>query len=246
MQKFKKKPREIQKNKKTKLQTLTHQLVPTWVLQFCFFVFFWFYLEKSKNNQKTKIADPNSPACTYMGLPILFFLFFWFYLEKSKKNKKKQNCKTYVGTSWWVRVCNFVFFCVFVFFGFTSRNPKKTKKQKNKIARPMSVQAGELGSAILFFLLFFVFFVFCFFGFTSRNPKKNKKNKIARPMSVQADELGSAILFFLFFLVFSRFLWILPKTTTNNKKNKLHMCVSGSATYVVSKRNRNMRMSFFW
>ena len=24
------------------------------------------------------IADPNSPACTYMGLAILFFLFFGF------------------------------------------------------------------------------------------------------------------------------------------------------------------------
>ena len=56
-------------------------------------------LEKSKKN---KIADPNSPACTYMGLAILFFLFFLVFsmffgfltksiknLEKSKKNKKK-------------------------------------------------------------------------------------------------------------------------------------------------------------
>ena len=86
------------KTKKTKLQTLTHQLVPTWVLQFWFFVGF---------------------------------------------------CR---------------------FFGFTLRNPKKTKK--NKIARPMSVQAGELGSAILVFFVFFVFF-----GFTSRNKKKNKKKQ---------------------------------------------------------------------
>ena len=34
--------RNPKKQKKTKLQTLTHQLVPTWVLQFCFFVFFGF------------------------------------------------------------------------------------------------------------------------------------------------------------------------------------------------------------
>ena len=49
-------------------------------------------LEKSKKNKKNKIADPNSPACTYMGLAILFFLvfsmFFWF-LTKSIKNLEK-------------------------------------------------------------------------------------------------------------------------------------------------------------
>ena len=60
-------------------------------------------LEKTKKNQKTKIADPNSPACTYMGLAILFFLFFWVFsmfllllvknqknLEKTKKTKKNK------------------------------------------------------------------------------------------------------------------------------------------------------------
>ena len=83
----------------------------------------------------------------------------------------------------------------------------------------MSVQAGELGSAILFFWVFFVFlFFFGFLVLPREIQKKQKKNKIARPMSVQAGELGSAILVFLVFLVFSRFLWILPKTTTNNKK----------------------------
>ena len=35
------KPRENQKNKKTKLQTLTHQLVPAWVLQFWFCLLFY-------------------------------------------------------------------------------------------------------------------------------------------------------------------------------------------------------------
>ena len=51
--------------------------------------------KSSKNIEKTKknkIADPNSPACTYMGLAILFFLvfsrFFWF-LTKSSKNIEK-------------------------------------------------------------------------------------------------------------------------------------------------------------
>ena len=60
-------------------------------------------LEKFKKKQK-KIADPNSPACTYMGLAILVFLFFLVFsmffgfltksiknLEKSKKNQK--NCR---------------------------------------------------------------------------------------------------------------------------------------------------------
>ena len=71
------------------------------------------------------------------------FLRFWSKTQKTlrkPKKQKKQNCKTHVGTSWWVRVCNFVFF---VFFGFlevfntfgqkpkkTLRKPKKTKKPK--------------------------------------------------------------------------------------------------------------------
>ena len=64
--------------------------------------------------------------------------------KQPKKNKNKQDCKTHVGTSWWVRVCNFV---LYVFFGFLEvfatfgQKPKKhrenQKKQKNKIARPM-------------------------------------------------------------------------------------------------------------
>ena len=75
---------------------------------------------------------------------------FLLLLVKNQKNlekpKKKQNCKTHVGTSWWVRVCNFVFFCFFGFldvfatFGQKQKNLEKTKKKKqkkNKIARPM-------------------------------------------------------------------------------------------------------------
>ena len=38
-------------------------------------------IEKTKKTKKNKIADPNSPACTYMGLAILFFLFFFGFLE---------------------------------------------------------------------------------------------------------------------------------------------------------------------
>ena len=60
------------------MQTLTHQLVPTWVLQFCLFCFLEFFLVFDQKKQKTgenpqKNADPspNSPACTYMGLAIL-------------------------------------------------------------------------------------------------------------------------------------------------------------------------------
>ena len=64
--------------KKTKLQTLTHQLVPTWVLQFCFFLVFSRFFETKKTSRKPKktIADPNSPACTYMGLAILALFAF--------------------------------------------------------------------------------------------------------------------------------------------------------------------------
>ena len=112
-------PKKKQKN--TKLQTLTHQLVPTWVLQFCFFCFFCFFwfsqcflgfwpkvLKTSRNPKKTKknkIADPNSPACTYMGLAILFFLFFFGFLNvflvfdpkyskpREIQKKQKKNCR---------------------------------------------------------------------------------------------------------------------------------------------------------
>ena len=70
----------------------------------------------------------------------------------------------------------------------------------------MSVQAGELGSAIL-----------CFFWFYLEKSKKTKKKKIARPMSVQAGELGSAILFFfLFFLV----VLVLPREIQKKQKNQ--------------------------
>ena len=51
-------------------------------------------LEKSKKNKKNKIADPNSPACTYMGLAILFFLvfsMFFGFLTKTSRNDKKAN-----------------------------------------------------------------------------------------------------------------------------------------------------------
>ena len=59
------KPRE--NKKKTKLQTLTHQLVPTWVLQFCFFCFLLGFLE--------------------------VFLVFDQKYQKPRENKKKQNCR---------------------------------------------------------------------------------------------------------------------------------------------------------
>ena len=75
------------------------------------------------------------------------FLRFWSKTQKTlrkPKKQKKQNCKTHVGTSWWVRVCNFVFFVFFWFleaFNTFGQKPKKhwenQKNQKNKIARPM-------------------------------------------------------------------------------------------------------------
>jgi len=78
---------KTKKQKTTKFQTLTHQLVPTWVLQFCFFLVSRGFLillvknQKPRENQKNKIADPNSPACAYMGLAIFVFLLFFGFLE---------------------------------------------------------------------------------------------------------------------------------------------------------------------
>ena len=145
------------------MQTLTHQLVPTWVLQFWFFLFFWFsqcflgfwpkVLKTSRNPKKTKkknkIADPNSPACTYMGLAILVF---------------------------------FVFLVFSMFFGFLTKsikNLEKSKKnKKNKIADPNSPACTYMGLAILVFFVFLVFSMF--FGFLTKsikNLEKSKKNK---------------------------------------------------------------------
>ena len=104
--------RKPKKQKATKFQTLTHQLVPTWVLQFCFFFGFSRFFDtfgqkpktsrKPKKNKKNKIADPNSPACAYMGLAIFVFLFFLVFSRffdtfkprrKLKNTRKKQNSR---------------------------------------------------------------------------------------------------------------------------------------------------------
>ena len=52
------------------------------------------------------------------------------------------------------------------------------------------------------------------------------------------------VLDFLDFLGFPDFLDFLGFPDFHSKRN-LHLCVCGSAAYVVSKRNRNMKMSFF-
>ena len=67
-----------------------------------FFFGFWPKVLKTsrnpKKNKKNKIADPNSPACTYMGLAICFFWFSQCFLvfdqnlKKWQKSKQKQNC----------------------------------------------------------------------------------------------------------------------------------------------------------
>ena len=121
--------------KKTKLHTLTHQLVPTWVLQFCFFLFsrgffcFWQKVAKTsrkqKKQKKNKIADPNSPACTYMGLAILFFLFsrgfcgFWPKVAKTSRKPQKKNADPNSPACTYMGLAILFFFCfleVFLFF----------------------------------------------------------------------------------------------------------------------------------
>ena len=62
-------------------------------------------LEKSKKNKKNKIADPNSPACTYMGLAILVFLvfsMFFGFLTKTSRNDKKVNKNKIACVCVWV------------------------------------------------------------------------------------------------------------------------------------------------
>ena len=76
----------------------------------------------------------------------------------------------------------FIFFFVLFsrdFCYFWSKNQKALEKAKkkneiNKIARLIQVQAGELGSAILFFLLSRGFTTF---GQKPKKPRENQKNE---------------------------------------------------------------------
>ena len=94
------------------MQTLTHQLVPTWVLQFCFFLFFLMVfsmfclflfltksiknLEKSKKTQKTKLQTLTHQLVPTWVLQFVCFVSFWFlnvfwFLTKTSRNDKKVN-----------------------------------------------------------------------------------------------------------------------------------------------------------
>ena len=129
---------EKTKTKKTKLQTLIHQLVPTWVLQFCFFWFVVFSrgflevltksiktLEKPTNTKTNTKLQTLTYQLTYMGLAISFLFFFVFSMvfliltksinEKTKKNKiadPDSPACTYMGLSFfvfWFSQCFFDF-----------------------------------------------------------------------------------------------------------------------------------------
>ena len=103
-----------------------------------FSCFYFFYLLRKLPTQ----THTHMQFC--FCLLFCHFLRFWSKTKKhweNQKKQKKQNCKTHVGTSWWVRVCNFVFFVFLDFSRFLIllvKNPKNIEKtKKNKIARPM-------------------------------------------------------------------------------------------------------------
>ena len=74
-----------------------------------FSCFYFFYLLRKSPTQ--------THTCNFVFVYFCcHFLRFWSKTQKTlrkPKKPKKQNCKTHVGTSWWVRVCNFVFFVFF-------------------------------------------------------------------------------------------------------------------------------------
>ena len=75
-----------------------------------FSCFYFFYLLRKLPTQ----THTHMQFC--FCLLFCHFLRFWSKTQKTlrkPKKQKKQNCKTHVGTSWWVRVCKFVFFCFF-------------------------------------------------------------------------------------------------------------------------------------
>ena len=124
------------------------------------------------------------------------FLRFWSKTQKTlrkPKKQKKQNCKTHVGTSWWVRVCNFVFL---VFFGFLEvfntfgQKPKKHwENQKKQKKQNCKTHVGTSWWVRVCNFVFFVFFgfleVFNTFGQKPKkhweNQKKPKKPKLQDP-----------------------------------------------------------------
>ena len=108
---------------------------------------FWYYTNSYLYISNLHIhMRGQRPPVPYFPWKTVFFndvqtSIYIFSHWENKKKQKKQNCKTHVGTSWWVRVCNFVFFCFFGFlavFNTFGQKPKKHwENQKNKIARPM-------------------------------------------------------------------------------------------------------------
>ena len=88
-------------------------------------MFFFGFLTKSSKNlekpKKTKIADPNSPACTYMGLAILFFfgfldVFFWVFDKSSTSRKQKKEPKKNADPN--SPACTYMGLAILFFFGF--------------------------------------------------------------------------------------------------------------------------------
>ena len=126
--------------KKTKLQTLS------------FFRFFWFsrgffcfwpkVAKTSRKPKKNKIADPNSPACTYMGLAFFFcfLVVFGFWPKVAKTSRKPKRKKNKIADpahqlvpTWVLQFCFFLFFCFLeVFLAFDQKKQKHRENQKKK------------------------------------------------------------------------------------------------------------------
>ena len=139
----------------------------------CFY--FLYLLRKSPTQTHTH-------TCNFVF--VYFFVISWGFGQKPKKhwenqkNQKNQNCKTHVGTSWWVRVCNFVF----GFFGFLEvfntfgQKPKKhwenQKKQNCKTHVGTSWWVRVCNFVFLFFLDFSRFLILLV-----KNPKNIEKTK---------------------------------------------------------------------
>ena len=99
---------------------------------------------------------------------VYFFVISWGFGQKPKKhwenqkNQKNQNCKTHVGTSWWVRVCNFGFLFFFGFleaFNTFGQKPKKHwENQKNPKNQNCKTHVGTSWWVRVCNFVFFVFF----------------------------------------------------------------------------------------
>ena len=164
---------------------------------------------------------------------VYFFVISWGFGQTPKKhwenqkNQKKQNCKTHVGTSWWVRVCNFVFFGFFGFlevFNTFGQKPKKHwEHQKNQKNQNCKTHVGTSWWVRVCNFVFFVFFGFLeVFNTFGQKPQKHWENPKNQKKQNCKTHVGTSWWVRVCNFVFFVFFWFLEVFNTFSQKPKKH------------------------